>query len=101
MHARTAPVIRIDSRGCSAMTVTTQRNPTVDFTDAGRNIIAETCLGIEIWVTVAAMYLVMTFAGSLLASVRKRRPRRAYRLERPAQRCHTFGNGLPAGGCAT
>ena len=101
MHARTAPVIRIDSRGCTGITVTTQRNPTVDFTDAGRNIIAETCLGIEIWVTVAAMYLVMTFAGSLLASVRRRRWRRPYRLERPARRNQAFGNGLTAGGCAT
>lgn len=48
-----------------------------DLATAGRNVIAETCLSFEIWFTVAAIYLVLTIALSLLASVLERR------LERP------------------
>lgn len=48
-----------------------------DLATAGRNVIAETYLSFEIWFTVAAMYLVLTIALSLLASVLERR------LERP------------------
>ncbi len=49
-----------------------------DLTTAGRNVIAETYLSFEIWFTVAAMYLVMTIALSLLASVLERRLARPY-----------------------
>ena len=49
-----------------------------DLTTAGRNVIAETYLSFEIWFTVAAMYLVLTIALSLLVSVLERRLKRAY-----------------------
>ena len=49
-----------------------------DLTTAGRNVIAETYLSFEIWFTVAAMYLVLTIALSLLVSVLERRLGRAW-----------------------
>lgn len=49
-----------------------------DLTTAGRNVIAETYLSFEIWFTVAAMYLVMTIALSLLAGALERRLARPY-----------------------
>lgn len=49
-----------------------------DLTNSGRDIIADTFLSFEIWLTVAAMYLVLTISLSAVAAWLERRARRAY-----------------------
>ena len=44
-----------------------------DLTMRGQEIIAETYLAFEVWFTVAAMYLLITLALSLLVHVMKSR----------------------------
>lgn len=44
-----------------------------DLTTEGRNIIAETFLTFEIWLTVAAIYLIVTIALSMAASLAERK----------------------------
>ena len=73
------------------------RNVIADLTTAGRNVIAETYLSFEIWFTVATMYLVMTIAPSLLASVVERRLKRPYRPDRPINRPRRSVRPLEAG----
>ena len=46
-----------------------------DLTTEGRNIIADTFLSFEVWMTVAAMYLVLTVSLSVLMSCLERRAR--------------------------
>ena len=48
-----------------------------DLTTEGRNIIADTFMSFEIWFTVAAIYLVLTFSMSALVGVMERRTARA------------------------
>jgi len=44
-----------------------------DLTTEGRNLIAETFLTFEIWLTVAAIYLAVTIALSFAAAVAERK----------------------------
>ncbi|MFC2967295.1 amino acid ABC transporter permease [Acidimangrovimonas pyrenivorans] len=50
-----------------------------DLTNEGRNIIADTFMTFEVWLTVAAIYLVLTGSLSTLAAWLERRARRAQR----------------------
>ncbi|WP_172298499.1 amino acid ABC transporter permease [Pseudoruegeria sp. HB172150] len=50
-----------------------------DLTNEGRNVIADTFMTFEVWLTVAAMYLVLTISLSAVASWMERRVRRSWR----------------------
>lgn len=52
-----------------------------DLTNEGRNVIADTFLSFEIWLTVAAIYLVLTISLSALAAWLERRARRGLRRQ--------------------
>lgn len=50
-----------------------------DLTNEGRTVIADTFMTFEIWLTVAAMYLVLTISLSAIAAGMERRARRSWR----------------------
>lgn len=50
-----------------------------DLTNEGRNVISDTFLSFEIWLTIAAIYLVLTISLSAFAAYLERRVRRAGR----------------------
>lgn len=50
-----------------------------DLTNEGRTVIADTFMTFEIWLTVAAMYLVLTISLSAIAAGLERRARRSWR----------------------
>ena len=47
-----------------------------DLTTEGRNIIADTFMSFEVWLTIAAMYLVITISLSVFVGYLERRVRR-------------------------
>lgn len=49
-----------------------------DLTNEGRNVIADTFMSFEVWLSVAAVYLVMTISLSVLAARLERRARRGF-----------------------